>query len=161
MPTTFVPPTITTRQTKHHSNKYNHHKNDYDNPTKEVNWERDFNKVNFTRRYSISEQYKNPNETDATKYAAMHEYPVNRKHRNINRNNVSRGNLPDFVQLIEDLKGDQSQLLSIRVSMIFSRFEIDLLDRPILPEAICLFMETFIRANCSNIHTLCLCCKMI
>ena len=48
----------------------------------------------------------------------MHEYPTNRKHRNINRNNISRGSLPDFVQLIEDLKGDQSQLLSIRVSMI-------------------------------------------
>ena len=40
-----------------------------------------------------------------------------RKHRNINRNNGPRGALPDIVQLIEDLKLDQSQLLSIRISL--------------------------------------------
>lgn len=39
-----------------------------------------------------------------------------RKHRNINRNNVPQGILPDILQLIEDLKIDQSGLLSIRIS---------------------------------------------
>lgn len=82
----------------------------------DIDWKKDYRYVNFTRRYSISETMKNPNETDATRHAQMTRLPSTRHHRNINRNNVRQGELPDFVQLIEDLKSDQSQLLSIRVS---------------------------------------------
>ena len=78
-----------------------------------------------------------------------------RKHRNINRNNVPQGILPDILQLIEDLKIDQSQLLSIRISMAcLPKFSVDL---SILPEIMELFMESFITANCRNINTLCIC----
>ena len=82
----------------------------------DIDWKKDYRYVNFTRRYSISETMKNPNETDATRHAQMTNLSSTRHHRNINRNNVRQGELPDFVQLIEDLKSDQSQLLSIRVS---------------------------------------------
>ena len=82
----------------------------------DIDWKRDFKYVNFTRRYSISETTKNPNETDATRHAQSAPVKSNIHHRNINRNNVRQGPLPDFLQLIEDLKTDQSQLLSIRVS---------------------------------------------
>ena len=75
--------------------------------------------MNFTRRYSISETTKNPNETEATRQAQLVSRVSNKHHRNINRNNVRQGPLPDFLQLIEDLKGDQSELLSIRVSARF------------------------------------------
>ena len=78
-----------------------------------------------------------------------------RQHRNINRNNVLQGSLPAILQLIEDLKLDQSGLLSIRIST--TRFSFVSLDLSILPEIMELFMETFITANCRNINTLCIC----
>lgn len=116
----FIMPTAATTIPQYHKNrdarKY-WRKWDYLNdPNKKVDWEKDYRRVNFTRRYSISEP-QNPHETDATKYALHNEYPENnRKHRNINPNNIQQGSRPAFEQLIEDLKGDQSELLSIRVS---------------------------------------------
>lgn len=85
----------------------------------DIDWKKDYKYVNFTRRYSISETTKNPNETEATRQAQLVSRVSNKHHRNINRNNVRQGPLPDFLQLIEDLKGDQSELLSIRVSARF------------------------------------------
>ena len=87
-----------------------------------MNWERDYARVDFTRRFSISEERTNPNATEATKNATGVFRGNNRKHRNINRNNIQQGKLPEMEQLIQDLALDQSQLLSIRISMVFMIF---------------------------------------
>ena len=89
-----------------------------DDRTQEVDWERDYARVDFTRRFSISEERANPNATEATKNATVFFRNSNRKHRNINRNNIPQGKLPEIEQLILDLALDQSQLLSIRISGI-------------------------------------------
>lgn len=88
-----------------------------DDRTKEVDWEKDYSRVDFTRRFSISEERANPNATAATKNATAFFRSSNRKHRNINRNNIPQGKIPEIEQLILDLALDQSQLLSIRISM--------------------------------------------
>ena len=123
----FIMPVASTTTPNYSKDRYTRNSgyyrtNDLNDPNKTVNWEKDYRRVNFTRRYSVSDS-PNPHETDATKLAMSNEYPKNnRKHRNINRNNVQRGNRPAFEQLIEDLKGDQSELLSIRVSRSLESF---------------------------------------
>ena len=82
---------------------------------KDVDWEKDFRRVNFTRRYSVCEERPNPNATEATRNATK-ETANTRRHRNINRNNVQQGDVSAMEQLIRDLELDQSQLLSIRIS---------------------------------------------
>ena len=42
-----------------------------DDRTQEVDWERDYARVDFTRRFSISEERANPNATEATKNATV------------------------------------------------------------------------------------------
>lgn len=82
---------------------------------KDVDWEKDFRRVNFTRRYSVCDERSNPNATEATRNATK-ETANTRRHRNINRNNVQQGDMSAMEQLIQDLELDQSQLLSIRIS---------------------------------------------
>lgn len=82
---------------------------------KDVDWEKDFRRVNFTRRYSVCDERANPNATEATRNATK-ETANTRRHRNINRNNVQKGDVSAMEQLIRDLELDQSQLLSIRIS---------------------------------------------
>ena len=74
--------------------------------------------MNFTRRFSISEERPNPNESEATRTAMVQFRTSNRRHRNINVNNVPRGKISEMEQLIQDMALDQSPLLSIRISKV-------------------------------------------